>query len=295
MKPIHYICSVILTLLLIISLIGTTGALLCRQKALSSDFCNSLVEKKELPQKVAGNLSGFFKEQENTTGIPSECYESVLDESFLAGAISASIDNAFAYLNGETDTVGTNPDFTKLESDLTAFFSQYADENGYEKDAVYDETLAKAISNAEQNVKTTADVFRFASLADAGLMAKAKKVMPYLPKLLFACIAADIVLILLLMLTNRKALRRVIYWIGTALFAASLLMLVPCAWVQATHWFDRFTVKSDQIFAAVTGYLYGLTDAVIDLTIRGLVMAAICWIVFAIVNIRKAKKDTAKI
>lgn len=276
-KSLQYLGSILLTLLLIFSMLGTVGVMLVRHRALNPTTCKQLIESENLPTQVHDSLHAYYVQQENTTGIPVSAYENILAEDCLREMMETSVQRGFAYLNGETDTVKAQLDFAVLESDLTAFFNKYAEENNCEKDAVFDETLAKAISTAESNIQVSTDIFRFASLEDAGVLKKAKRVMPYLPKLEIACIAADVLLMILLVILHRKKLRDVVYWIASAVFCASNLMLVPALWVEKTQWFDRFAVKSAQIFAAVTGYLYGLTGAVITVGICGLVLAILLW------------------
>jgi hypothetical protein len=59
---------------------------------------------------------------------------------------------------------------------------------------------------------------------------------------------------------------------------------VPAVYLQATNWFDRFAVKSDQVFAAVTGYLYKMTGTVITAGVIGLVLAVCLYLLRAVMR-----------
>ena len=253
--------------------------MIAKSRALNPETCRRLICTENLPKQVHDSLHKYYVQQENTTGIPAEVYANAIAEDQLRGMMTAAISGGFAYLNGTAETVKTDISFSVLESDLTAFFNQYAEENGYEKDAVFHETLAKAIEAGKSNISVATDVFRFASLEDAGVLKKARNVLPLLPKLMIACIAADVVLLVILLVMYRKRVRDAIYWVAASIFCASNLMLVPALWIEKNQWFDRFAVKSAQIFAAVTGYLYGITGTVIKVGVAGIVLAVILWIV----------------
>lgn len=283
-KPLQYLVSVILTLLLTFSLIGTVAVLLVGGKALNPKTCTNLIVTQNLAEKVHTSLHATFTQQENTTGIPVTVYEHAIAQDQLAVMISDSIENAFSYLEGEAENIGITPDFTVLEADLTEFFTSYATENGFAQDETFDQALSDSIAAAEQMIQTNADVFRFASLADAGLMAKVRRVMPWITRGTVVAIVATVALVFLLLLMHRRDMRQALYWIANALCSASLLMLLPTAWIHVTRWFDRFTVKSDQTFAAVTGYLYGLTGTVIVIAIIGFVLAIALWVLFGVLR-----------
>lgn len=291
-KAIQYLFSVLLSLLLIFSLLGTAGTLLLDKKALNPDTCKELIRTQNLPSRISTSMNAYFTQQENTTGITAKTYENSIAPLQLEKLMTAYIENGFAYLNGEAETIGITADFSAMEKDLTEFFNQYAEDNHCAKDAVFEKALADSIASAEESILISTDVFRFMTLDDAGVMAKAKKVMPYIPKLEIACIAADVILLALLILVHRKALRGSIYWLANAIFGASVILVLPTAWINYTNWFDRFAVKSEQIFAAVTGYLYGMTNAAMTVGICGIVLAVLLWILQAFMASRTKRNES---
>lgn len=288
-KPHTYILSVLLTLIVIFSLLGLAGASLLRFKALNPATFTQIVNEKALPARVQDELRSYFKEQENASGIPASVYDKAIAEGQLRPIIQDTVSNAFDYLNGKTDTLGITPDFSVLNADMTAFFEQYAADNGYEKDALYDETLAKAVKAGSENIQSACDVFRIGLLDQAGLLKKVRRVMPYLSYALFGALVMLVLAVILLVTVNHREKHEVCYWVGTAVLVSSLLMLVPAAYLQATSWFDRFAVKSDQVFAAVTGYLYKMTGTVITGAVIGLVLAVCLYLLRGVTRSRKRR------
>ena len=291
-KPIRYLVSVLLTVLLVFCCLGTAGAAIFKLKALNIDTFTRLVQQEELPAKVHSELLTYFTDQENVTGIPADVYSAAIAEDKLRVIITDTVQNAFDYLGGKTDSIGITPDYSVLEEKMADFFSAYADENGYEKDAKYDETLAKAIAAAEKKISSACDVFRFSMLHDAGLLNKAKAAVPYVNYLLIGSRAGFAVILLILLLLNRQKKATVLYWFGTAVLVSSLLMLIPAVYLQASRWFDRFAVKSDQVFAAVTGYLYTMTGTVITCAVLCM-MLAFCLYLFAGIVGRSGRRRPA--
>lgn len=283
-KPITYLFSVLLTLLLIFSLIGLTLCGLIRFRALDPDTFTLVVNEQALPIHVQDELQIYFSEQENATGIPAYVYAEPVEATQLRPIILERVRVAFDYLNGKTDSLAVSPDFSMLEQSLTAFFEQYAEENNYQKDALYDETVANAIESAKTNISSACDVFRIELLDKAGLLKKVRRYMPLLNPALIGCACAAILALILLAVVNRKEKGQIFYWLGTGVLVASLLMLAPAVYLQATRWFDRFAVKSGQVFAAVTGYLYKMTGTVITAAVIGIVIALCCYLLRGVIG-----------
>ncbi|MBQ5334538.1 MAG: hypothetical protein J6Z45_01175 [Oscillospiraceae bacterium] len=279
-KPLTYLTSVLTTLLTVFCLLGLTAGALLHLKALQPDTFTGIIRSKNLAASVHTHLADFFSEQENVTGIPASVYERAIAEERLHQILLGTVDQAFSYLNSRSESVSPEPDMPELEEDLRTFFAQYAEENGYEKDSAYDEVVEKAVAAAKTNICSACDVYRFSMLGDAGMMKKARRVLPQTKYLVIGCGTGILVLLMILLVLHRQEKPAVLYWIGCAALVSSLLMLIPAAWLQITHWFDRFAVKSDQVFTAVTGYLYTMTGTVITVSVIG-IMLSLCLFLFS--------------
>lgn len=281
-RPLKYLGSVLLTLLLAFALTAVALLSVVQFRALDADTCKRILAEKNLSVRVLENLNSYYNEQANTSGIPASIYMESITVEQLEGIIDDSIDNAFGYLKGAQETVAVEADFTLLEKNLTAFFKQYAEENGYQQDEAFDQTLQKAIDAAKTNILTTADVFRFSTLHEAKVLSKLRPYVPWVSRGLWLFVAAAVILLVLLAVVHRKELLQLMYWGATAVCTASVLMTLPAAVIYFSRWFDRFALKSDQIFTAVTSYLYGLTGTVIVIGCIGIGIAAALWIAFAL-------------
>lgn len=290
-RPATYLVSVILTLLLIFTALAAMGACVVRKVSLETDTALTLVQTQSLADRVHSALETEFRQKESTTGIPAELYAESITAEVLEPIIRDTVTNGFAYLRGETATLGVSPDFSALETALRDFFADYAAQNDLEQGALYDNAVRATIDDAERTILLNCDVFRFGTLNEAGVFRQAKQVIPWAGAGAIVLLAVSAVLAALLFSVNRREPWHGCYWVGTALLIASLLLLIPSVYLQATRWFDRFAVKTDQTFAAVTGYLYANTHALIVTAIAGIITAALLYVIFALIHAHRRKRE----
>lgn len=293
-KPALYIASVIFTLLLIFTTLAAMGACVLRFYALDTATTLSIVQAQSLPERVHSALETEFRQRESTTGIPADMYAEAISEEALEPMIRDTVTNGFAYLRGDTATLGISPDFSALETKLRQFFSDYAAKENIEQNETYDEAVRSTIDFAEDTILSACDVFRFGSLNDAGVVKQAKVYITWAGLIAIVLIAVSLLLVLILFLLHRHEAELGLYWSGTALAIASLLLLSPSAWLQQTRWFDRFAVKTDQTFAAVTGYLYANTERMIVTAVCGLLAASVMFVLFVLLHLHRRKKEIVR-
>lgn len=299
-KPWTYGLSVVIAALLIFAYVGMIGGFVLKFKALRAQTALKLVSSEQLVQKVHDSLETYYKTQENTSGITADTYEDAISNVALEPLIRQHIEKGFGYVvDRSTNDLTISADFSEFENDMTAFFVRYANENNYQRDDVFHEKLDAAIAAAEENIIAATDIFRFDTLEEAGYLGKLRAVASWADLLLYGSVVIIVLLLLLLLMLYHKERAMVCYWAGTAVLVGSVLMLIPAVHLQATRWFDRFAVKEDAVFSAVTGYLYTITGAVITAAIVGIVLAAAIYVLFGIVSHaapdpRKARKKTAK-
>lgn len=289
-KPHIYLISTLLTILLIFSFLVTGLLALLHFKGMEPDTCLQIVQEKGLAQSVHESLTQYFTDQENTTGIPASVYENAITAEACETMIRDAVKNGFSYLNGRTAKVGTEPDFTVLEQDLRAFFENYAEEHKVEKDAAYELAVKESLSSAKETIRNACDVYRFRTLDDAGVMKKAQHVLKWSGFLAVGAGLITLLLILFLFMTNHAEGRHGFYWTGIGLLIASVLLLIPSRWLTDTRWFDRFAIKTDHVFTAVTGFLYALTETASRMALFGIAASALLMLIFVLMQLHSHKK-----
>ncbi len=281
MKKIRcYIPNVLLTFLLVFMILATELVFFARMQVLNTDTFRTVIAQEQLADKAYTSLESHFKTRANSTGIPAEVYMDVISREELGEAILDSVSQAFDYLNGKSDSYAFTMDFTALEGSLTAFFEEYADENGYEKDEKYEKKLASSIKSAETRILSTADTFKLSMMYEKGWLKTAKTFVSYLNLASTLCIVAVMFLLFLLILCNLRQIGHFFYWLGLASLIAGALLLTPCVYVKATNFFAGFTIKDPQIFSAVVGFLNLLTGRAMTMAIVTLIAALVLLVAF---------------
>ena len=273
MKIKCYLLNVFLTFLLVFALIGCEGAILGSRIALNPTTFQVITNQQHLDAKGYESLTTYFKTRSNSTGIPETVFLDAYSQQDLHSAIWGSCIAALDYINGTAADYTPEPAFASLEAAVRTFFEDYADKNGYAKDDVLEEKIHSTCEEAEAAIRNASDPFKFGTLYSNGILFKVRSIRTnYLSMAVIGCIAAVIVLLILLVICNLKQIDHLCYWIGLACFIAGGLIAVPCIYLTATDYFSGFTIKDPQIFSAVIGYLKLLTS-------RGLTMAIITAIV----------------
>lgn len=286
-----YLPNVLLTFLLVFFVLGCQLTVYAKTQVLSKETFRTIAEQEALADKAYTSLESYFKSRANSTGIPAEVYTEVMNRETLHDGILDSVNQAFDYLNGKSEAYAFTMDFTALESSIETFFSDYAAENGYQKDQVYEDKVASVIAEAEAKILFVTDTFKFSTMYNNGWLTTARTYISYLNLACTICILGTVVLLLLLIVCNLKQPAHLLYWSGLGAGIPSLLMLVPCIYVMATDYFAGFAIKDPQIFAAVVGYLRKITSGVLTLEIVTLVIAVICLVVFGFLcALRREKK-----
>ncbi|MBR5722809.1 MAG: hypothetical protein IKX57_04205 [Oscillospiraceae bacterium] len=289
-----YITCVILTVFLIFSCILAILAGSVRFRMLNTGAVLPVVTEQQLANKVSNTLQTEFKAAESASGIPASVYADAITPDKLEPMIADGISNGFAYLRGDTAKLEIRHDFSELDDQITAFFEDYAAKHNVIKDDTYHEAVKTAKANAAERILSACDVFRFQSLADTGVLKTARTYIPWAGYAVAAAFGTVILFILLLFFANHREPETGFYWIGTGALIASVLLLIPALWLKHTRWFDRFAVKTDHTFAAVTGYLYGGTNAVIRTAVWGILAAVGCYLIFGLLHGIRRRKHTIR-
>ncbi len=292
MKPNHYFLSLVLTLLLIPCLLCSIG-LACAYRYCEASQALSVMDQEALPQKLLDQLSETYRTTENATGIPASVYLSVIDTTVTEAALRETISAGFSYLDGTADTLEFSLELPQLEASLNQFFSEYAEETGYEKDAVYQEKLDQVISEAYTLLLDAGDVFRFRTLDQTGILKTARRLIPWLRPAALAMTGITAFLAVILLLLHRKSPRQTAYWLGCCCLTGGLVLSAPTAYLWASDYFSRFVIKSPAIYAAITGYLNSMNETLLS---RGatLLLAAVLLFMIAAIKLKKGEATHEK-
>ncbi len=257
-----YFPKIILTFLLIFLLTGTELSLLIQHNALTYKAFETVTVQQNLDEKAYTALESYFQSRSNSTGIPADVYLDAVTQEDMKQGILSSISKAFAYLQHDDESYAVTMDFTELEKSVTEFFNQYAEENHYQKDEIFNQKVQSSIQEAEEKILYTADTFKFGTIAEHGWLAKIRSFLDIFRKIMTGLYICTGVVLILLILCCKNKFSELFYWLGLTGIISGLLISSPCLYLLKTDYFSAFVVKDIQIYAAVTGYLNYITHLI---------------------------------
>ena len=283
-----YIPSLILSVLLVFSLMGTS-ALIVGNSFANPEKLIDITEENEIVPMIQTELNNYFSDKYNETGIPAEVYTEALTDEYIKLAAENYI---YAGLNkGVTTTYGYNtPENEQLEKNITGFFSDYAESVGYEKDEKYDEKLEATIKSAYSVIGDYCDVYKFGTMRDEGILEKVSGIYRSLGKIIMLAAGASLLLIAVILLINLKSVSAALYWTGISALISGIIGIAPCIYLNSTNYFDAFVIKQPQIFTSFTKLMYGALNAFMTNQIILAVGGVVLIIVFAVIP--KKSKNT---
>lgn len=291
MKPIRcYIPNVLLTFLLVFLLLGFEALCFVKTQVLDPGVFRTTAQQEALADKAYDTLDRYFALRSNSTGIPAEVFMGPMDKDALAAGINDSVEQAFTYLQGGSDSFAFTMDFTELDASIDTFFNEYADANRIPKDDVYKEKVASVKAEAHSEILFVTDTFKLSVMEKNGWLTKAIPYVKLLDTGLPACGGALVLLLVLLVLCNLRQPAHLLYWLGLSLLISGILALIPCIYVTATEYFSGFAIKDPQVFAAVVGFLNLLTGRLLTWEAALAGLGAVLLTAFGICMGLKARK-----
>ncbi len=290
-KAASYIPSVIISVLLIFCLLSGS-ALIVADVNVTSAKTSSFAEKEELVQKVRRDLDKHYRSKASATGIPASVYMDCLSDEYLSDVIDSYIRSTYDALDNGGKFTADIPENPDLENSIDSFFSEFADKTGYKKDENYDKKLKNTKDNAYKTIGSSCDIFKVDSMKSHGLLSKISRFYRIRYKLTFAVTAASLILIAVLAFIHRKRIYEVLYWCGISALIAGVMGTVPSAYLIATKYYNAFSIKQPQVFAAYTKSLFGLTEAFMASQIASIVIGAGMLVIYGVLC-GKGKKAAA--
>lgn len=290
-KPVSYIPSLIVSVILVFTIIATSALLLMDINATPSKLKN-LAQKNNIESKVYSELEKYFTDKYNSTGIPAEVYMAPIDQEYIRSFEEAIIDSAFEAVDGSGVMSAVRPQNKALENSIDTFFNDFADKNNYEKDENFDLKLSNTKDNAYLTISSFCDVYKFSAMSSKGILKKAARLYSNRLILTAAAIGFNIFLIVLLIIINRKKRMTAMYWCGISAMIAGIIGAVPSIYLIATRYYDSFSIKQAAVFTAFTSAMYKLTEAFAAIQIALIVLGLATAVIYGIIGDKKKYPDT---
>jgi hypothetical protein len=125
-----YLPSLIVSILLVFLTIAGSAMLLVDIN-ISGEKLKKLAQKNSLETSIYPEISKYYKDKYNTTGIPDEVFIDAIDENYIRSYEEAYIDSAFESLENGTKMASVHPKNAMLEENIDNFFNSFAEKNNY--------------------------------------------------------------------------------------------------------------------------------------------------------------------
>lgn len=255
-----YIASLIISIFLVMLIICSVGIIIVDINV-NAKRTITLSEKKNITAKASDQIERKFRDLSGASGIPAETYTSCIDEEYIQSVIEVYINEGYSVLKSEEKFSPDIPVNTEMEKAIDDFFTRTADETGYEKNDDFYKKLENTKENAYKVIGDECDIYKFSALEKHGVLSPASKVYKMLPLLTFASIGGTTLMILFLLFVNFKEKKVIFYWTGISSVIAGAIGMIPSIYLLSTKYFNAFSIKQPQIFAAFTGAMFKLTEA----------------------------------
>ncbi|MCD7810505.1 MAG: hypothetical protein LUG91_01450 [Ruminococcus sp.] len=285
-----YIPSLILSIVLVFTLIGASGALTAVSFA-NPEKLIKLTSDNNITSKIQTELESYYSSKYNETGIPAEIYTTAFTDDYITEVTKININAGFNRLNGEEFDNTTGIENSDLESSIETFFNDYAESIDYVKDDQYYEKLQSTIDSAYSVVADYCDVFKFSAMENEGILAKLSKLYVNLDLICILTLAATLFLFILTLIINIKGISAFFYWLGVSGTVSGILSIIPCIYLKATNYFDAFTIKQSQIFTSFTSLMYGVVNRFLTEGVLLLLIGIVMLVLFGIITKKRNKKE----
>ncbi len=280
-----YIASLIISIFLVMLIICSTGIIIIDINV-NAKRTITLSEKKNIAAKTSEQINRKFRDLSGASGIPAETYTSNLDEEYLQSVINAYINEGYNALKSDEKFSVEIPENAEMNKAIEDFFNKAADETGYEKNDDFYKKLENTKENAYKVIGDECDIYKFSALEKHGVLRPASKVYKMRPLLTFASIGGTVLMILFLIFVNFREKKTIFYWAGISAVISGAIGMIPSIYLLSTKYFNAFSIKQPQIFAAFTGAMFKLTEAFMAASIA-VCVAGIAMIVLYTVLIRQ--------
>lgn len=281
-----YISSLILSVLLVFAVLGTSAAIAVKKYA-SPDALKELSIKNGVVQQIKSQLADYYSDRYNATGIPAETYTEAFTDEYIQQVVESYIDTGFECINGNKNIEFSVPVNSELQSNMNVVFEEYAESKNYEKDDFFYLKLDESMYAAYKKVGEYCDVYKLETMYNSNILEKVSKIYPYIDNLPIDAAAVCIAMILLLLLVNLRARSDALYWAGISSFLAGVIGVVPGIFLTITRYFDSFTIKQPQVFTSFTGLMYDAVKSFIICETVFIAVGIVATVVYMIIRGRK--------
>lgn len=284
-----YILNLILSILMVFSLLGAVGMCFVKNHLLNETTYIQNSERNDIPQMTYDEINTYFTNSTDYSKIPADVYMSAITVEDVKSIINLKIQWLFDYITaGNSKTLVDKNDYTEihlysaLEKSITDYFDEFAKENNVEIDEAYNTQLRNTIDTAISEIDNYTDIYLIDLVEKTGVIEKIRKYYDLINILMYVCIAAAVLFAVLIVISTRKRIANMLYWLSLSGICMSILTLIPTLWLKISGVTNKLIIRNKCVYSAYTGFLSNSINSLLT-TVMIILAISIVILIIAIV------------
>ncbi len=289
-----YVFNLILSILLVLSVLGSSILMFVKGNLLSSEGFIKNCEDKNISEIVYDEIDDYFTKSADYSRIPADVYMSAISEEDIKKLIDAKTQGLFDYINGGNvkTYLDTEFDFSALEASITSYFEDFAKENNVQVDDAYEVQLQNTIDTAISEINGFADVYMAKLIDSTGIAEKVRRNLDLISIGMYGCIGLGAACIITLFIISVKRLANFFYWTSISGICAAVLGIIPTLYLKFSGITDKLVIRNKSVYVAFTGIMNKAIDDMLTVVITILVVSVVIMLIGMALS-KSSKKKTA--
>ncbi|MBR1725019.1 MAG: hypothetical protein IJ723_08415, partial [Ruminococcus sp.] len=259
------------------------------------DLYSEAIGRKAVINATYEDLTNYFTQFSAPTGIPAEVFNDPITKDDLSAASFQLLKDSLSYL---TDKNAPKPeityDFKPFEDSVVGYIESYSEENDIVKDDDYYNLIDNTVSTGEGQIIHHLDIMLLYDLSNSRYGELLHEKSGYVRTVFFASCIALMILLVVMILVDRRHPRDLPYWAGMIIAVTSLVILIPCYYLNKINYFSTFFIRSRHIYLTVTGVFQTMLNMIIYYETIMLVVGLILIILTIIIHMLYKRYRYAK-
>lgn len=263
-KLYHYPAMLSLSLLAVLILLVFEISAFVQLVVFQTDLYSEAIGRKAVINATYDDLDTYFTQFSAPTGIPAEVFMDPINKDDLSDASFQLLTDSLAYLtHKEAPKPEIQYDFKPFEDSVVGYIEKYSEENEIEKDDDYYNLIDNTVSTGEGQIRHHLDVMMLYQLSNSSYGEFLHNRSGIVGMVMLGSGIALAAVAFFMVLVDRNHPRDLTYWAGMIITVTSLIIMIPCMYLNKINYFSTFFVRSPHIYLTVTGVFQTMLNKII--------------------------------
>ena len=294
-KLYHYPAMMVLSFFAVIFLMVFEASTFVETVVFKPALYSEAIGRKAVINAVYEDLEVYFTQFSAPTGIPAEVFIDPIKKEELSQSSFELLTDSLEYL---TDKNAPKPeikyDFKPFEDSVVGYIESYSDQNNIEKDEDYYNLIDNTVSTGEGQIRHHLDVMMLYQLSNSRYGGVLHEKSGYIRTVMLGSAGVLVLIALLMFIIDRHHIRDLTYWLGLIVAVSSIVILIPCIYLNKINYFSTFFMRSPHIYLTVTGVFQTMLNMIIYFETIMLIIGLILIVLTIVIHMIYVKYKRAK-